>query len=540
MQFDFTTETITPDETNILTVAGDALELPSGTTAQRPLTASPGAIRYNTDTNRIEGLHNTVWVSTSDWSLITNAPTTLAGYGITDAVSNNLGTPGIIQDTFVNRPPAGNAGTLFVDTTNNVIQRDTGSSWITLGSAGGTVTSVDISGGTTGLTTSGGPITSNGTITLSGTLAVSHGGTGQTTQTAAFNALSPLTTKGDLVVHDGTNNVRLPIGTNGQVLTANSAAANGVEWTSVADGNASGLIGTGQTGSAAWSLVSGTLYEATAVHNLGTSNVVITLYDTSVVPVQVVLPDSIRVVDNNSFVVRAHGNTKTLRWVAVANGKSIAAGGSTPSSIIVQEEGVDVSGGPFTRINFVGSSITATNSGGGVVSVTTTQPLRFQTFYAASLDTPNNSDWNVSAFAPTVVDPTYTSLLVRQFSDTSEQGVGTLLTVPPSASSVTFMIKGRAQTAPAATRVVQHRIYVRRFPNNNAVPVWSGPIEMNNMIIPTNTNFQYFSQTFSLSSLGVNTEELFLLELTRRTTGITGGTNLEGNWLLVELSVTFT
>jgi hypothetical protein len=47
----------------------------------------------------------------------------------------------------------------------------------------GTVTSVDVSGGTTGLTTSGGPITTSGTITLAGTLNVAHGGTGVTTST---------------------------------------------------------------------------------------------------------------------------------------------------------------------------------------------------------------------------------------------------------------------------------------------------------------------------------------------------------------------
>lgn len=44
----------------------------------------------------------------------------------------------------------------------------------------GSVTSVDVSGGTTGLTTSGGPITTSGTITLAGTLAVANGGTGAT------------------------------------------------------------------------------------------------------------------------------------------------------------------------------------------------------------------------------------------------------------------------------------------------------------------------------------------------------------------------
>lgn len=44
----------------------------------------------------------------------------------------------------------------------------------------GTLISVDVSGGTTGLTTSGGPITESGTITLAGTVNTAHGGTGLT------------------------------------------------------------------------------------------------------------------------------------------------------------------------------------------------------------------------------------------------------------------------------------------------------------------------------------------------------------------------
>jgi len=55
-------------------------------------------------------------------------------------------------------------------------------SWSSV-SGTGTVTSVDVSGGTTGLTTSGGPITGSGTITIAGTLAVANGGTGQTSFT---------------------------------------------------------------------------------------------------------------------------------------------------------------------------------------------------------------------------------------------------------------------------------------------------------------------------------------------------------------------
>jgi len=62
------------------------------------------------------------------------------------------------------------------------------------GGGSGTVTSVDVSGGTTGLTTAGGPITTSGTITLGGTLAVTNGGTGATVATGAPFALKGVNT----------------------------------------------------------------------------------------------------------------------------------------------------------------------------------------------------------------------------------------------------------------------------------------------------------------------------------------------------------
>lgn len=58
----------------------------------------------------------------------------------------------------------------------------------------GTVTSVDASGGTTGMSFSGGPIIGAGTLTMAGTLAVANGGTGGTTSTgtgAVVLATSP-------------------------------------------------------------------------------------------------------------------------------------------------------------------------------------------------------------------------------------------------------------------------------------------------------------------------------------------------------------
>src|SRR5678809_737944 len=67
--------------------------------------------------------------------------------------------------------------------------------------------------------------TSN-TVSLN-TVPISVGGTGQTTQTAAFNALSPQTTKGDLIIHNGTNDIRFAVGTDGNALIADSTQPTG-------------------------------------------------------------------------------------------------------------------------------------------------------------------------------------------------------------------------------------------------------------------------------------------------------------------------
>jgi hypothetical protein len=136
----------------------------------------------------------------------------------------------------------------------------------------GTVTSIDVSGGTTGLTTSGGPVTGSGTITLAGTLAIANGGTGATTDSAARTALGlgtmavqaassvaitggsingtslGATTAGSakvttLDIASGLTLATLA-GTSGQVLT--SAGAGFVPtWTTAATGTVTSVAGTG-------------------------------------------------------------------------------------------------------------------------------------------------------------------------------------------------------------------------------------------------------------------------------------------------------
>lgn len=54
------------------------------------------------------------------------------------SVLNQYGSPSLNSNTIANRPAFGQVGRLFVDTTNNVIYRDTGSSWVLVGGAGST------------------------------------------------------------------------------------------------------------------------------------------------------------------------------------------------------------------------------------------------------------------------------------------------------------------------------------------------------------------------------------------------------------------
>jgi len=148
-----------------------------------------------------------------------------------------------------------------VGTDGQILTADSGQpsglNWTTAGA--GSVTSVAMTVPSF-LSVAGSPITSSGTLAVSlvsqtqnlvfaspdgapgnptfrallnndlPTVSIAKGGTGQTTQTAAFNALSPNTTKGDVIVHNGTNNVRQAVGTNGQVLVADSTQTTGVRW----------------------------------------------------------------------------------------------------------------------------------------------------------------------------------------------------------------------------------------------------------------------------------------------------------------------
>lgn len=106
------------------------------------------------------------------------------------------------------------------------------------------MSSVDVSGGSTGLTTSGGPITSTGTITIAGVLNAASGGTGQSSYAVGDILYASSSTALSKLADIATGNVLL----SGGVATAPS-------WGKVALGSAvSGTLPAGNGGTGVASL----------------------------------------------------------------------------------------------------------------------------------------------------------------------------------------------------------------------------------------------------------------------------------------------
>ena len=125
-------------------------------------------------------------------------------------------------------PPSPAIGDTWYDTTTppGTFKVYDGSAWQPVGGGGsGSVTSVNGSGGTTGLTLTGGPITASGTLTLGGILAVANGGTGASTLSGLQAAALPTQAPGDA----------------GKFLTTNGSTAS---WASVAAGGVTAVSGT--------------------------------------------------------------------------------------------------------------------------------------------------------------------------------------------------------------------------------------------------------------------------------------------------------
>jgi hypothetical protein len=111
-------------------------------------------------------------------------------------------------------------------------------------------------------------------------VSVAYGGTGQATALAAFNALSPLTARGDLLTRNATDNARLGVGAANTLLTSNGTdpAWGTVNLLSAYHGDTTaasvvrGDIITGQGATPKWSRLAISVPAANVLNVLGVAN----------------------------------------------------------------------------------------------------------------------------------------------------------------------------------------------------------------------------------------------------------------------------
>jgi hypothetical protein len=247
--------------------------IPAGTTGQRG-TSTLGNIRYNSTTGLFEG-YNGAWTSFASGSGVTSIATGtgLTGGPITSTGTISIDVTGVSAGAYTNANITVNAQGQITSAANGsaggVTSFSAGTTGFTPSTAStGVITLAGTlaltnggSGQTTaqlamnafaGAVTSGSYLRGNGTnvvmntiqvadvptlnqnttgtaANVTGTVAILNGGTGQTTASAAFNALSPITTTGDLIIGTGVNTAsRLAIGANGYLLTSNGTTASWV------------------------------------------------------------------------------------------------------------------------------------------------------------------------------------------------------------------------------------------------------------------------------------------------------------------------
>jgi hypothetical protein len=198
---------------------------------------------------------------------------------------------------------------------------------VAVGVSGGSVSSVAASGGTTGLTFTGSPITTSGTLTLGGTLAIANGGTGATSGAAALSALGGVTTTGTGATGTWAISIsgNAATATNGVVTT--SSYADPAWITSLAgskiSGNISGNAATATTATTA--TTAGNVSGIVAILNGGTGastaanafNAIVTSAASLVDPGYIKLQNGLYIIWG-TFTAAANGATSVTYPVGVS------------------------------------------------------------------------------------------------------------------------------------------------------------------------------------------------------------------------------
>jgi hypothetical protein len=187
-------------------VAG--MVLPKGQTAERSISAVNGTTRYNTTTNRFEGLQNGTWYNFGQGDgTVTSVVGTAAQITVTNnstvpvvAIADNASMPGtagmiLPRGTTAQRSAPFTNGTISYNTTTQTFEGYANGVW------GGIAVGVGVTSVGTGTGLEGGPITSTGTISISNT-GVTAGSYGSTYQVPSYtvNAQGQLTAAANITI----------------------------------------------------------------------------------------------------------------------------------------------------------------------------------------------------------------------------------------------------------------------------------------------------------------------------------------------------
>lgn len=155
-------------------------------------------------------------------------------------------------------------------------------------------------------------------------------------------------------------------------------------------------------------------------------------------------------------------------------------------------------------------------------------------FQSPEMDSPNNSDWAVNSLAPAAADSTNAGIIVRTFDDTIEEGVGFNFIIPKNSSFINIYTISKSGSTQSGN--VIPKLYFRTLNDNSQISSWSSGTTLNSLAMTSNQNWQYDSQTFDLSTLGVpSTAKQMFVELTRDAAN--GSDNLVGDWVLLQIQV---
>lgn len=260
---------------------------------------------------------------------------------------------------------------------------------------------------------------------LSTTLAISSGGTGQTTASAAFNALSPITTTGDLILGNGTNSAtRLGIGANGYLLTSNGTTAS---WAAAPAAGVTSFAG-GTTGLTPASATTGAISLAgtLVVSNGGTGATTLTGYvkgtGTSALTASSTIPNT---------------DISGLGTMSTQNANSVAVtGGAIDGTTVGSTTAAAVTGTIITAsTKYVGTNFDASGSGGGALRTSSSAPVL---------------QWGAGGGVNLTLDGAFNMNPANASISIQPTGTGSLTINPATAGTINNMVIG-GSTAAAIT-----------------------------------------------------------------------------------------